>query len=269
MTENVTSQKRKTQTNSGEIVIDLQALLGELLRAAPIIIAIALVGAILGFVYSKFFVTPMYRASTSVYVIGRASDTLNTSDLQTGLQLTEDYAQIIKSNTVCERVLEELGIDSITPPQLASMISVSKAGDDTRMLVISVSSSSPSFCQTVANELRVVASDYIVEVMDLPSVNTVDEAKLPTTPYTPNTSRNVMMGFLAGFVIAAGIVVLRYMLNDSLMTEEDVKNRLDLSVLGTVPLQEDENGEGREKKSTFKKYVNRLGYSVKRRTRKH
>ncbi len=266
MTENVTNQKRKTQ-NNGEIVIDLQALLGEILHAAPIIIAIALVGGILGFVYSSFFVTPMYRASTSIYVIGRASDTLNTSDLQTGLQLTEDYAQIIKSNTVCERVLEKLEIDNITPTQLASMISVAKAGDDTRMLVISVSSPSPSFCQTVANELRAVASDYIVAVMDLPSVNTVDEAKLPTTPYTPNTSRNVMMGFLAGFVIAAGIVVLRYMLNDSLMTEEDVKNRLDLSVLGTVPLQEDANDE--KKKSKFKKYTDRLGYSVKRRIRKH
>lgn len=267
MAENVTNQKRRTQNNNGEIVIDLQALLGELLRAAPVIIAVALIGAILGFVYSSFFVTPMYRASTSIYVIGRASDTLNTSDLQTGLQLTEDYAQIIKSNTVCERVLEKLEIDDITPSQLAGMISVSKAGDETRMLVIAVSSPSPSFCQTLANAVREEASDYIAEVMDLPSVNTVDEAKLPTSPYTPNTQKNVLMGFLAGFVIMAGIIVLRYMLNDSIMTEEDIKNRLDLSVLGTVPMQEDANDE--KKKSTFRKYADRIGYSIKRRTRKH
>ena len=43
-----------------------------------------------------------------------------------------------------------------------------------------------------------------------------------------------------GFVLAAAIVVIRYLMDDTLHSPEDVEKYLELSVLGTLPLIEGE-----------------------------
>ena len=53
------------------------------------IIACFLVGALLAFGFTYFFVTPMYQASASIYIVSASNNSIvNLTDLQIGSQLT-------------------------------------------------------------------------------------------------------------------------------------------------------------------------------------
>ena len=109
--------------------------------------------------------------------------------------------------------------------------------EDTRILSITVTSTSPEVAQAMANQVRESAAVHIQEVMGIEAVNTVEEANYPTSRSGPSYRRNLMMGALLGFVVAAGYVTVRFLLDDTLHTPEDVEKYLGLSVLGAIPLE--------------------------------
>ena len=45
----------------------------------------------------------------------------------------------------------------------------------------------------------------------------------------------MIIGFLLGFVIACGVIIVRYMLNDSIKSEEDIEKFLGLNTPATIP----------------------------------
>lgn len=45
------------------------------------------------------------------------------------------------------------------------------------------------------------------------------------------------IGAFLGFILSAGIVVLLYLLNDKIMTPEDLEKRTGLNTLATLPLE--------------------------------
>ena len=262
MNENLMNDEQYVQE---EQTIDIQALLLELWSKAWIILIFGVIAAFVGFAYSVFWATPMYRASTSIYVL-QNTDNLSTSEFTIGNQLANDYVVLIRSRSVCEAVANNLGLD-VSPTALASAISVSQM-DNTRTVVISAVSSDPVMAQKLANEVRESASKFLISVMNLPGINTVDEAVLPTAPYTPNTKRNTLIGFILGFILAAGVISVRFILDDTVKTEDDVKRRLGLSVLGMVPVSENLSGENK-KRNKLNKYANSISYSIKRRMKRH
>ncbi len=50
---------------------------------------------------------PIYTSTTKFYVLNKTSDTgsVTYNDLQTGTQLTKDYAELVKSRPVLEEVI--------------------------------------------------------------------------------------------------------------------------------------------------------------------
>jgi capsular exopolysaccharide synthesis family protein len=79
-------------------------------------------------------------------------------------------------------------------------------------------------------ELRVIANSRAN------NVRVVDEAQVPTEPYAPNHRRDWMMALLLGTVLAVGFVFLLDYMDDTIRTPDDVKRRLNLMLLGMVPV---------------------------------
>ena len=69
-------------------------------------------------------------------------------------------------------------------------------------------------------------------------MNTVEEGNLPSSPSSPNTMKNMAAGGLLGLLIAAGIIVLVFVLDDTIKTPDDVEHYLGLNVLTSIPIQE-------------------------------
>ena len=85
--------------------------------------------------------------------------------------------------------------------ELAKMISVN-IPTDTRLISISVNAKTGQDAQTLANKVREVASEKIKNMTKVEDVTTLEEAKLPESPSSPNIKRNVLLGAVLGGFLA-------------------------------------------------------------------
>ena len=76
-----------------EDTIDLLELALGLLEHWKLIAVTAVTGAVLMALYTFFLVTPMYKATATIYVVSRNDSVLNFSDLQVGSELTSDVSR--------------------------------------------------------------------------------------------------------------------------------------------------------------------------------
>lgn len=224
------------QQSEDEIEIDLIGMLLDLWRKLPFILLITVVMALAGFIYSSFYITPMYQTSTKMYVKTTLDESKGTtiSDLQMGTLLINDYAELIKSRYVLEAVIEELDLPMSTG-QLAGEISVYNP-DATRIITLTVRDASPIRAMQIADTVREIASEHIQNVMDIEAINVVDKAYLPTAKCSPNVQRYTMLGAAAGFVLMCAIFALRFIINDVIRTPDDIEKRLGLSCLAVIPV---------------------------------
>ncbi len=221
--------------NQFELELDLRELFHYLRRKLALILAITALCGILGFGVSRVFMTPMYTASTRMYVISRTYDTtVVSSDFQVANFMLSDYQVLITGRNVTKKVIENLDLP-MKPEQLSQMVTVT-APDDTRVLQVNVTHANPQLAAKIANNVREVATEQLKEIMQLDAVRLVYEADVPQAPSSPNVSRNTLLAAAVGGFLCAGILVVLFVLDDSIRTEEDVERYLGISTLGIIPV---------------------------------
>lgn len=147
--------------------------------------------------------------------------------------MTKDYKEIITSNDVLSEVIKDEKLN-MTEADLAKMISVN-IPTDTRLISISVNAKTGQDAQSLANKVRDVAAEKIKKVTKVEDVTTLEDAKLPDSPSSPNIKRNVALGaVLGGFLAIVGVLV-REILDDRIRRPEDIEDALGLTLLGIVP----------------------------------
>ena len=224
-----------TQENTKRVEIDVLALLQKLWTKKVFILFTAFYVAVFAFLGTYFFIQPTYTSSTRIYVVNQADDGKNLSaqDLQAGTFLTKDYKEIITSNDVLSEVIKDEKLN-MTEADLAKMISVN-IPTDTRLISISVNAKTGQDAQSLANKVRDVAAEKIKKVTKVEDVTTLEDAKLPDSPSSPNIKRNVALGaVLGGFLAIVGVLV-REILDDRIRRPEDIEDALGLTLLGIVP----------------------------------
>jgi capsular polysaccharide biosynthesis protein len=149
--------------------------------------------------------------------------------------LVPTYIELIKSKSVLKTVEEKINT-GYTSDQLASMISASEQGDETQLMVLQVTNSNPENAYLIANAIADIAPTKIVELMDGSSVKVVDYAEMPTEPTSPNVLKNTVIAAVLGLVLSIGIIFLRYILETSIKSEDDIKRMFpNIPVIGVVP----------------------------------
>lgn len=249
------------QPEQGEDTIDLLELFMGLLAHWTLIAATAVVGAVLMALYTFFLVTPMYKATATIYVVSRNDSVLNFSDLQVGSELTGDYIKVFEMWEVHEKVISNLDLD-YTYTNMASMLSVTNTSD-TRMLDIMVTNPDPEEAAAIANEYADVGAKYISEKMKTDEPTLISSARVPENPFSPNKAKNILLGFVVGFVLACAVVVLRTMLDDTYKSADDIRKYTGMAVLATVPLAD--AGEQPKEKSELKRRTKRFADDILRR----
>ncbi len=243
MSENQTALKQKSVTPQNQAqndvdTIDLVEVFYALLAKWQWIAAATLICALVMGIVTFFFITPKYQASATIYVVSRKDSAINMSDLQIGTALTSDYIEIFNMWEVHEKVISNLDLP-YTYKQMSSMLSVTNTSD-TRMLKIAFTSTSAEEAAEVANEYAKVASDYIAEKMVTDKPTTMSTALVPTSPVSPNKTRNILLGALIGLVASCGVVVVIMLLDDTYKNAEDIRKYTGLVTLAEVPLEKNE-----------------------------
>ena len=243
-----------------EDTIDLLELALGLLEHWKLIAVTAVTGAVLMALYTFFLVTPMYKATATIYVVSRNDSVLNFSDLQVGSELTSDYIKVFEMWEVHEKVISNLDLD-YTYTNMASMLSVTNTSD-TRMLDITVTNPDPEEAAAIANEYADVGAKYISEKMKTDEPTLMSSARVPENPFSPNKAKNILLGFVVGFVLACAVVVLRTMLDDTYKSADDIRKYTGMVVLASVPMAE--NAQPKEK-NVLKRKTQRFMKDVRRR----
>lgn len=231
------------QNTNDVIEIDLREIFSVLLHWWWVVIVAAVVVGASAFMVSRFVITPTYESTTRIVILSKQNEStsLTYSDVQLGTQLTKDYAELIKSRYVIEQVLTKFELETEYEFFIKNLDVVTPT--DTRIIDITMTDPDPYRAKALVDEIRNVASNRIKQVMDIEAVNLVDEGNLPDNPSNPNVTRWTMIGIILGAFMAAAVIVIRFLLDDTIKTSEDIEKYLNLSTLALIPIAVKEEPE--------------------------
>ena len=202
-----------------EMEIDLLELFRALWKRALAIILVAVIVGTAAFAVTLFFVSPKYKATASMYVnnssfsFGSTSFSISPSELSASNSLVSTYIFILESRTTLEDVIAKAGL-SYNYEELSGMITT-EALSGTAAFTVTVESESPAEAELIANTIAQLLPDRIAEIVDGSSVRIVDYAIIPAHRSSPNYIKNTAIGVLLGGFLAAGIVTVRFINDES------------------------------------------------------
>lgn len=246
--------RQQVEYKDDEIEIDLKDLLFEVIGHWKLILASTVLVAVIAWIISTFIITPQYQSTSELYVLFKSTDTTSLTDVQTGTNLTHDYEVVVKSRPVLEQVISNLDLAENYQALSAKMTLNNPA--NSRIIQITVTDPDPIRAKYITDEIAEVASAFIAEKMDQEPPTIIQRGYTDGQPVSPNIRKNTITGALAGAVLAVIVVVLSYLLNDTIMTTEDVERKIGLNVLGSLPYEDekdDKKTSGKSKKKKFKK----------------
>ena len=237
------------QYESDEIEIDLKELFFELLVEWKKIAVSTILAGLIMFIISAFIMTPQYESTSKLYVLSKSTSITSLTDLQMGTNLTNDYMEIVGGRPILDQVIKNLQLD-YTYGELGNLIAFNNPSDS-RILEITVTHPDPQVAKEIADEMADVAAAFIAEKMDQDPPSVIQYGYIENNPVSPSIVKNTAIGLLAGAFLAMAVVVITYLMNDTIMTPDDMERKVGLQVLASLPFDEEED-DGIPVKSTKK-----------------
>ena len=217
-----------------EAELDLLGLLLYLKKKIWLILTVTVFAALIGYVGAKMLTQPLYTATTQVYVYQQDQDYMDYNNLTVASQLRRDCMVIIKGESVTKKVVEELGLP-MSPKALGKAIKV-ETEDNTRILKISYTDVDPERATLIVNTVREAAAEVTKELMQTDVLRTLFEASRPQAETTTNIRKSTLVAAGVGAGAMTALLVLFFLLDDTIRTEDDVQTHLELSTLAVIPL---------------------------------
>lgn len=198
--------------------INLKEIFFVLKKRLWIVAIITILATIAGYVYSGQSTTLLYQSSARI-IIGA------DSDMKT-LQV------IMKDPVVLEKVVEELELDR-SPEALANQISV-EIMDDSKVVNIKVIDTNPQLAADIANTTAEEFKSEITNLLNFNDIRIFSPAKVHPSPINANGNNTVIIGLVFGLIAGIGFVYFMDSLDDSVKSQKDVEEYLDIPVLGKI-----------------------------------
>ena len=228
VTENTTAAGRMQE-------IDLVEIFHVLWHRIWLLVLAAVIGAAAVGIATKLFVTPLYTASSTIYVFSKSTSITSIADLQISNQLTGDFQFIATTRETINAVIDELNLDT-TYGALVKTISVTNPSS-THMLTVKVTNPDPKLAADISNTLSDVIREQIADIMNTDMPSSVERAVVPTSPSSPSLTRNAAIGGIALLAIVVAAILIHYFADDTITTEEDIRRYLGINVLGAIPFE--------------------------------
>lgn len=228
--------------------IDLLELFYVVLHKWKMIVLSLLLTGACGCLISVFLITPQYESTSVLYVLSKSTSITSLADIQMGSSLTNDYVEVVTSRPIIEQVIQNLGLTDETYESLKDKVSIDNPAN-TRLLKITVRDPQADVAKAIADELADVSKSFISIKMDQAAPTVTQYGYADGEPVTPNTVKNTVLGAVIGAVLAIGVVIVSYLLNDTIMTTDDIEKKLGMTVLASIPMDAEEYDGKKSKKS--------------------
>ena len=219
-----------------EDTIDLLELIHVLLKKWWVVLLAAVLCCTVTLAVTVFIIEPEYESRSSLYILYNTAKETTVGDFQVSEAVTEDFIVIGTSNPVIDAAidaLQEKGY-TFTRKEIKKMVEVLNEGD-TRLLTICATSNNPKDAYLVADAIAEATAEKIGEIMKDEPPTILETAEIPTEPVSPNILKCAFIGFLAGAFLACVVLVIIFLLDDKIKTEEDVEKYLETSTLAVIP----------------------------------
>lgn len=231
---------------SGGIELNLHDIV-KLLRARWITVTLTFVATMLVAIVLTMLTTPLYQATTRLFVSTTASG-ISVAETYQGNRFSQErvgsYAQLITGQTVAQRTIDKLGLAMSAGDLQANIKATAKT--DTVLIEVAVLDASPVRARDIANTL---SDEFVTIVRELetpedgarPDARVVVEqrASVPDRPVVPKTGRNIAIGLALGILLGIGLAILRDLLDNSVKDRERLEEISGTGIVGSIPLDKE------------------------------
>ncbi len=243
-----------------EKTLNLMQLCRELMHHWFVIVAMTLIAALAGFVFSKAHRTYEYTASFDMIVTAKHNivkfdptkkspvinhpqfpsknnesdpNEITEEDIALAKSLVQTYASVLQSNVVLDPIIDILDLD-ITPSNLRDMVSV-QTEDYSQILQVSVRGNDEALVQSIAQQIGRIPPQLLSKIARAGSCQMFSQIETVQTSVSPSAKKITVLAAFLGAVFAIGLLFLRFLVSDYIETDEDVQSCLNLPVVGVIP----------------------------------
>ncbi|NEW01039.1 capsular biosynthesis protein [Bacillus megaterium] len=219
-----------------EETISLRELFQVLRKRLWLIVLITIIAATVSAVISFFVLTPVYQSKTQILINQAKNDEqlYYSQTVQTNVQLINTYNDIIKSPAILDKVIKKLKLDS-SAQSLSGQIQVTNA-QDSQVAQIVVQDTSAKRAAKIANTTASIFKKEVPKIMNVDNVSVLSKATLgeSASPVKPQPLMNIAIAVVVGLMVGVGLSLLLEYLDNTLKTEQDIENLLELPVMGVI-----------------------------------
>ncbi len=185
--------------------------------------------------------TPMYQSTATLYILRQNNDNQTgssssvDSDFNLALKVVNDCNYILKMQDVVERVTKKLGVDAyISYGEMVERISITNP-ENTRILEVTVQSEDAQLSKALVNALCDEGAAAIENIMGFKQVTVSEYGRENAQPCNKTGILTYCLVGVVSVLVMYIFFLIRFLLDDGIHSEEDVRRYLDLSVLGEIP----------------------------------
>jgi capsular polysaccharide biosynthesis protein len=215
--------------------IRIQDILDIIKKRWKLIVGITFIFTAFVAIMSFFVIAPKYESSTKLFIGKENSQDqkYDNNDVQMYQKLLTTYAEIITTNDLVEKALNEDNLNLESGDVLKSLVVIPRA--DTQILEIKYVSAdnvqSKKVVESITNQFMKTSDELIPNGR----VKIIENVKLPEKPISPNKKLNIAVAFLLGFMISIGLTFLLEFLDSTFKTKEQLENIVGVPVIGIIP----------------------------------
>lgn len=222
---------------------NIQKILATLLKRWKLIIAVALIGAMLAGFYTANFTTLTYSSSVEFLAYAEdpkkdIDDSSYTSKMNYAKSMLGTYIEMFKTNKFNQSVADTINESyntSYTAGTIKGAVSYETISE-TSMFKIVVTTQNADLSYQIAHQLEKSIPEKMEQTSNGVLKATVEDPALKAVTYESlGYSKKCVIGFMAGAVLAVAYILLRDLLDVRIKNSDELPERYEIPVLGTIP----------------------------------
>ena len=242
--------------NNDETVIDLVQIAKALWNRKWLIILVAVICAVVGFLGTRLFITPKYSSYFTAYINNHDTSELLTSvtssDMSARATLANTAAKIANSSSVIDKTASVTGVDKKDIEVKTSVDSSSG------ILTVRVIMKDRAVVTQCTENLAASLKESTERIVEGSSVQYIDTPQVPDHRYSPSYFKNTIIAALIGAIIICLIIIIIELKDDTLKDSSELEGKFGIPVVGSIP---DMENASNKKNGYYSKSYGGYGYS--------
>ncbi len=243
--------------------ITLFSLFNLALKNIFILIIAAVIFAVGAYGFCEYVAVPRYSATGSLLITNGALvngtdinengeiTKLENADVIASINFMGTAADMLRQNGIYKELSERMG-EKYTYNQLMGMSNIERREEHSLYIDVTFTTSSKAEAVEITNQFMDLTPEFFEKQVNSVKVSyfKVDNAY----QVYPQTFMMIMLFALIGVIFVYAILLIIFLMNTTIVNEDDLKERFDVMILGSIP----DFASARSKK--YGKYYDRYGY---------